>query len=104
MEPTPSREQEQSIKERKQLLYDEEELPPSAPGDAILRKPFAQYLREVPAAPLSLQTRAILWALGVVIAVLLGGAILKSTRPKVKAESTREQSMTIPSFSIGRLA
>ncbi len=75
------REQEQSIKDRKRLLYDADDpIPSSVPaGD---RKPFALYLRETPAAPLPAPIKAALWAAGVVGALLLAAAAYKASQHK----------------------
>lgn len=74
------REQEQSIKDRKQLLFDDD--PPPASAATGPGKPFALYLRETPAAPLPAWVKAALWAAGVVVALLLLGAVMKASRPK----------------------
>jgi hypothetical protein len=75
-----------SIKARKQLLFEPEELPAleSGPG-----KPFAQYLRETPAAPMPLWVKAALGAAGLVVAALLVAALLKLGQPrKPRADAT----------------
>lgn len=73
----PPREQEQSIRARKEQLYEEDEAPISTEGKAT--KPFETYLREVPAAPLSAATKAILWAVGAVVVLLLIVTLLRAT-------------------------
>ena len=79
----PPREQEQQIRARKTLLYeaDEGELPPTP---VVPIKPFAEHLRDTPAFPLSGGTKAILWALGVVVALLLVAALARSARPRAQ--------------------
>ena len=78
---TPPRDHDPSIKARKQQLYDD-------PADAAPtgpRRSFAEVLKATPAAPLSGGTKASLWAVGVLVALLLGAALVKSSRPRVKA-------------------
>ena len=65
-------EQELSIKEREQELFVEPS-EPSAPPTSV--KPFAFYLRETPANPLSTEVKAILWAIGLVVLLLFAVAI-----------------------------
>lgn len=84
------RDQDQSIKARKRLLYDEEEgdATPVAPIDET--KPFADYLRTTPAAPMSAAIKALLGAVGLVVALLLLAAVLRMgrkspARPRVDA-------------------
>jgi hypothetical protein len=80
------REQEQSIKDRKKLIYDDDPKPISA----TVGKPFALYLRETPAEPLSGLMKAALWAAGVVVILLLAGALWKTTQPKAKAAPSQK--------------
>ena len=70
--------QDQSIKDRKFQLF--EETKPD--GDGVLRKPFSQYVRQAPPAPLSPVIKASLWATGVLVALLFLGAIFIG--PKVR--------------------
>ena len=77
------REQEQSIKDRKKLIYDDDPTP-LATGASVERKPFKIHLRETPAQPLSTVLKAALMAAGVAVALLLAGALWKSSRPKPK--------------------
>ena len=78
-----TREQEQSIKDRKKLIYDDD--PTALPtGPVAERKPFKIYLRETPAQPLSTGLKAALWAAGIAVVLLLAGAIWKASRPKPK--------------------
>ncbi len=66
--------EEQKIKARKALLYDDD---PVQAGPTGPSKPFTAYLRETPAAPLPGAVKAGLWALGVLVILLLVGAVLK---------------------------
>ncbi len=77
------REQEQSIKDRKKLIYDDDPTPLST-GPVIERKPFKIYLRETPPQPLSTGLKAGLWAAGIMVLLLLAGALWKSSQPKAK--------------------
>lgn len=77
------REQDQSIKDRKRLLYEDDDLPVSS-APTVASKPFSVYLNETPAAPLSGGIKAALWAVGIVVGLLLAGAAWKSQRPKEK--------------------
>ena len=70
-------EQELSIKEREQQLFVESaEVPVQGPV-----RPFAEYLRETPAAPISVEVKMLLWIVGVVVAILFAAAIWKASRP-----------------------
>jgi hypothetical protein len=77
------REQEQSIKERKKLLFDDDP-PPLSMDSGVERKPFAMYLRQTPAEPLSMGIKAMLLAAGIAVALLLAAAAWRSAQPKVK--------------------
>jgi hypothetical protein len=84
-------EQEISIKAREHELY-----VPDADPNAKQVKPFSVYLRETPAEPLSLTTKAILWTVGTAVALLFLAACwraamhhapasqIRKTRPAVK--------------------
>lgn len=77
---TPGREQDQSIRERKQLLFDDEELPvrgDGQPAEVIYARPFRDYLRNTPAAALSNVTKGMLYAAGAVVLLMLLAALLK---------------------------
>jgi hypothetical protein len=75
--------QEQSIKARKNELF-EEEARNAEEGVGPVR-PFRAYLRETPAAPLSLGVKASLWGTGAVVGLLFVAAIAggHGTRAKV---------------------
>jgi hypothetical protein len=69
-------EQELSIKEREQQLFvetSEDQLQGPV-------RPFAEYLRETPAAPLAIEVKVLLWIVGIVVAILFAGAIWKASR------------------------
>ncbi len=63
-------EQEHSIKVRSNELFI-----PDAPTETRVTRPFPDYLRETPAQPLSLGIKAILWILGIVVALLFVTAL-----------------------------
>jgi hypothetical protein len=67
-------EQELSIKEREQQLFLE-----SSEDQGPVR-PFAEYLRETPAAPIPVEVKMLLWIAGVVVAILFAAAIWKASR------------------------
>jgi hypothetical protein len=69
--------QEQSIKARKHQLFDDDTSEFAVKGP---RKPFEEFLKETSAAPLSGTAKAILWAAGVVVVLLLVAAMLKGLR------------------------
>ena len=75
------REQDQSIKDRKKLLYDDDPRPVSA---SAIGKPFVLHLRETPAASLPTIMKAGLWVAGIVVLLLLAGAAWKASQPKAK--------------------
>lgn len=78
-QPPRPREQEHSIKERKRLLFEEDE-PLVEAESAETRKPFVEYLQTTPAAPLSMGAKAMLWGAGVIVALLLVAALLQGAR------------------------
>jgi hypothetical protein len=81
------RTQEQSIKARKNQLFDSDEPVESSSGP---RKSLQDCLRETPAAPLSPMVKAILWAIGVVVLLLLAVALATGggkKKPQPKATS-----------------
>lgn len=65
--------QEQSIKARKHQLFEAD-----APTVFSSGRPFKAFLRETPAAPLSGLTKAMLWAAGVVVTLVLIAALAKT--------------------------
>ena len=79
----PQRTQEQSIKARKNELF-EVDRPVGAPTGP--RRSFRECLRTTPAAPLSPAVRALLWVAGVVVVLLLLAALVTtgSKKPKPK--------------------
>ena len=91
-------EQELSIKEREQELFVEPS-EPSAPPTSV--KPFAIYLRETPANPLSTEVKAILWAIGLVVLLLFAVAIWRAqrsprSRPKPRTSQAAATAMITP--------
>ena len=84
MAPEPSRTQEQSIKARKNDLFEVDR----PLGDAGPRRSFRDYLKTTPAEPLSNLLKALLWTLGTVVVVLLiialatGGPRKPKTKPR----------------------
>ena len=72
--------QDKSIKARKFQLYEERD----RDGSVGAVKPFAEYVRQTPPAPLSPATKATLWALGVLIALLFIAALIFGGPKKVK--------------------
>jgi hypothetical protein len=74
--------QEQSIKARKHQLFDDDTSEFAVKGP---RKPFATFLKETPADPLSGTAKAILWAAGAVVILLLVAALFKGLRGHSKA-------------------
>lgn len=77
--------EEQSIKARSHLIYDNESKPaePKTP-----HKPFAVYLRETPPTPLSIGIKALLGVIAVVVGLLLIAAMIRGTRPKAATKSS----------------
>jgi hypothetical protein len=69
-------EQEHSIKERANELFVESSGPEVSTKPT---KPFAVYLRETPAQPLSPLTKTVFWILGIVVAVLFLAALWRIT-------------------------
>ena len=73
----PRETEEQSIKARKRELYD-------APRDDAVPalKPFPEYLRETPAAPMPAWGKGLLIVLGLIVALLLAAALWRGTKPR----------------------
>lgn len=71
-------EQERSIKDREQELFFEHH---DSEGRKPL-KPFSDYVKETPAAPISTAVKVILWALGVLVALLLLAALWRTQRAR----------------------
>ncbi len=69
-------EQELSIKEREQQLF----LESSHEQVQEPVRPFAEYLRETPAAPLSVEVKVLLWIAAVVTGILFAAAVWKASR------------------------
>jgi len=83
LDPPDQRTQEQSIKARKHDLYDDE--PDLSTGP---RRPFRDCLRETPADPLSTPIKALLWAVGTIVILLLIAALVTGGNKKPKPRRT----------------
>jgi hypothetical protein len=79
-------EQEHSIEVRSSELFFEDT--PAAPTRAT--KPFAVFLRETPAQPLSPGLRALLWAIGIIGGVLFLVAVWRVSQRHLKKTPTDE--------------
>jgi len=93
-------EQELSIKEREQELYDEPREPPPAKPPV---KPFPIYLRETPAVPMSSGVKATLWVVGIVVVLLLIAALLRtqqSSRIRRGSAVPRASAMITPDHEV----
>jgi hypothetical protein len=66
-------EQEQSIKARERELF----VKPSQDEANKPVRPFAEYLRETPAIPLTATTKVVLWMVAIVVAMLFLAAIAR---------------------------
>jgi hypothetical protein len=86
---TPGREQEQSIRERKQLLFEEDERPAGPPVEAAPTKPFVEYLRTTPAAPLSGLAKVLIWTAGVLVVLLFVASLIKGANRPAKPPAPR---------------
>ncbi len=82
-------EQEISIKAREHELY-----VPDPDTNAKPVKPFTVYLRETPAEPLSPMTKAVLWMVGSVVALLFLAACWRATMHHSPASRTRKARAT----------
>ncbi|MGC8640669.1 MAG: hypothetical protein ACP5XB_12415 [Isosphaeraceae bacterium] len=81
-------EQERSIKDREQELFFE---PVEGPAKPL--KPFPVYLQETPPVPISPAVKVILWAVGILVALLFLAALWRAqrshARPQTKSTATR---------------
>jgi len=68
----PEQEQEISIRQRGRELFRSDE------GPASTTRPFEEYLRETPSAPLPTWVQGLLWALAVVVALLFAVALWRA--------------------------
>ena len=90
----PPREEEQSIRARKAEMFERTESPkPTGPTSPT--KPFAVYLRETPATPLSGMTKAILWAVGALVVLLLIVGFLRAGRSRTPRRVTASGILTL---------
>lgn len=86
-QPRAPLEGDPSIKARKQQLFESDE--PAAPTGSS--KPFAEFLRETPADPIPGWLKAVLWAAGAVVALMLVLALMRVGRPKTPKSSPRAE-------------
>lgn len=96
-QPRNMPEQEHSIKVRSNELFIAD-----APIETSRTRPFPEYLRETPAQPLSLGTKAMIWTLGIIVALLFVTALWRvvhrhGTRPAARGPAARS------AWSHGRL-
>ena len=89
-------EQDISIKAREHEVFSKP-LPDLA-SQAV--KPFADYLRETPAEPFSPATQAILWMVGIVVAMLFLAALWRVSTHRAPVSRTR---MARPTAKTGML-
>ncbi|CAN5907685.1 hypothetical protein BH23PLA1_BH23PLA1_43670 [soil metagenome] len=76
-QPAPSRKRSVS-KSRRPGMFDEDEDDHRAPTAADGSRPsFIEYLRKTPAEPLSTGVKAMLWAIGVLVGLLLLASLFK---------------------------
>ena len=93
----PPREQEQTIRTRKQFLFDAEEVPVVDGDPSRPRKSFAEYLRETPATPLNGLTKAAVWGAGALVVLLLILTVMKTSGGgKAKPASPQNGSISHP--------
>ena len=88
--------QDHSIKARKSQLFEERK-----DGAGVALKPFADYLRTTPAAPVAPGLKAALWARAVVVALLFVAALLSGRGSK---RPTPRRAGGAPAVSPARLA
>ena len=74
-------------------LFERDEAPRrTREGTIEIARPFREHLRSTPAAPLSTTIQAVLWAAGIIVALLFGGAVWKMNQkktPKPAATTSR---------------
>ncbi len=78
---SPVREQEDSIRDRKTLMFDDEELPDlggtATVKSVVVARSFREYLMSTPAQPLSNATKVLLYVAGAVVTLLFLAALMK---------------------------
>jgi len=84
--------QEQSIKARKNELFEDDA--PAAPTGS--GRPFADFLKETPAAPLAGGVKAALWAAGVLVVVLLAAALFRAANRSKAGPRPSARSAALP--------
>jgi hypothetical protein len=92
----PPREQEQTIRSRKQLLFDADE---PVVTDADFSKPtksFAEYVRETPAAPLTGMAKAALWGAGAIVLLMLVVTLVKTNSGAPRPAAPRNSAVFPP--------
>jgi hypothetical protein len=90
--PPDQRTQEQSIKERKNELF---EVDPSLQAPTGPRKSFQECLRETPADPLTTPVKALLWTVGTIVILLLIIALVTGGGQKPKPRSPNTLAPTV---------
>ena len=92
--PPDQRTQEQSIKERKQELFEVDQALQAPTGP---RRSFQDCLRETPADPLSTPLKALLWTVGTIVILLLMFALATGGNKKPKPRSPNALAPTVGS-------
>jgi hypothetical protein len=88
-------EQERSIKEREKELFVESQV--EAPERAPV-KPFAVYLRETPALPVSSGVKTLLWIVGIVVLLIFLVALWRIQRTPSRRSRPRAAAPAAASF------
>jgi hypothetical protein len=93
--------QEQSIKARKHQLFEAD-----APVEVGSGRPFKEFVRTTPATPLSGLIKAVLWTAGVVVVLVLVGALFKTFHhpPRSAPGPVRRAAGAIPASGPERTA
>jgi hypothetical protein len=87
-------EQERSIKDREQELFEErQEVSEAKPP----LKPFAVYLRETPADPFPTEVKVILWIVAVLVIAIFVAALwrMRSSRTRPRAASPQATAVSL---------
>lgn len=85
--------QDQSIKSRKFQLFETR-----APEGTVV-KPFTEYVKNTPPAPLSPAMKGVVWGVGALVVILLLAALFAGRAPKPK----KRQTALDPGFTINRV-
>lgn len=94
----PPREQEQTIKTRKQLLFDADEPLVGDDESTGPRKSFAEYVRETPAAPLNGLTKAALWGAAALVVLLLIFTVMKTSGGNAQKTAPKNSAIHRPAY------